>query len=335
MRIASKSISVIGTGAWGTALAHIMAEKGLPTTLWARREALAKSINETHKNPDHLPDIELSHNISATTDLAETVKNDIILMVTPAQAVRSILTQMKPYIRESHALILCSKGIEQETLLLMSDVAQEILPNIKTAILSGPNFAKDIAQAKPSATTLASNSQPLAETLQNALATPFFRPYVTTDIIGTQIAGALKNVIAIACGITKGLDFGESATASLITRGLSEITRLGLAMGAKPETFLGLCGVGDMMLTCSSEQSRNFSLGLRLGQGIQINDIMKSTNSVTEGVHTAKTCVALAKKHGVNMPICENIYACIHTDQPISEALKNVLNRPLSHETHL
>ena len=327
------SISVIGAGSWGTALAQILAVKGLDVTLWARRAEIADEINEKRTNETRLPNVPLNESISATTQLQETLISDIILMVTPAQVMRSVLEQMKAYIRPEHVLVLCSKGIEQESLLLMSEVVDEILPGTKTAVLSGPNFAGEIARGKPAATTLASTDQDLAETLQNIIASPFFRPYVTTDIIGTQVAGALKNVIAIACGIAKGLDMGENARASLITRGLAEITRLGITMGAQPETFLGQSGVGDMMLTCSSEQSRNFSFGLSLGKGSSISEIMEGKNTVSEGYFTAKTCAALVKKHACDMPICTNINACVSGSSSIDDALKTVLNRPLRHET--
>ncbi len=328
----TSSISVIGTGAWGTALAQTTASNGLGVTLWARRVEVAEEINQNHTNKARLPDVTLDKRIRATTDIQDTMKNDIILMVTPAQSMRSVLEQMKPHIRAEHALVLCSKGIEQNSLLLMSEVVEEILPKAKTAILSGPNFAKEIAMGKPAAATLASTDEHLAETLQNVLASTYFRPYVATDIIGTQVAGALKNVIAIACGIAKGLDLGENARASLVTRGLAEITRLGVAMGAQAETFLGQSGVGDMMLTCSSEQSRNFSLGLSLGQGKSVSDILEGKNNVSEGFFTAKTCAALAKKHDVTMPICTNIHACMNGELSISEALKAILNRPLKPE---
>ena len=331
----TSQISVIGTGAWGTALAQTMAAGGAKTTLWARREELADTINRKRENTAHLPGIALHEDITATTDLQGALQSDIILMVTPAQSMRSVLEQMAPHLREDHVLILCSKGIEQGSLLLMSEVAGQIAPATRTAILSGPNFAREIAMGKPAATTLASIGQDLAVTLQNAVARPHFRPYTSTDVIGTQVAGALKNVIAITCGVVKGLDLGESARASLITRGLAEITRLGIAMGAKPETFLGLSGVGDMMLTCSSEQSRNFSLGLALGQGQRLSDIMASRNSVAEGVHTAKSSAALAKKFNVDMPLCTNIHACLNEELSIPEALKIILNRPLRNETSL
>ena len=327
------SISVIGSGSWGSALAQTIASKGLDVTLWARRADVADEINQDHTNEARLSGVTLDQHITATADLLDALKNDIILMVTPAQAMRSILKQMAGHIRADHVLVLCSKGIEQNSLLLMSEVVEEIIPGTKTAILSGPNFANEIARGKPAATTLACANHDLAVTLQNVIASKYFRPYITTDIIGTQIAGALKNVIAIACGIAKGLDMGESARASLVTRGLTEITRLGIAMGAKPETFLGQSGVGDMMLTCSSEQSRNFSLGLSLGRGQTLSSIMDSRNSITEGIHTAKTCAALARKYDCDMPICNNIHTCVSGELSINDALKTILNRPLRSET--
>ncbi len=333
-RMNTTSISVIGSGSWGTALAQTLATKGLDISLWARRKEVANEVNNAHTNETRLPGVTINPRVSATTDIEEALQNDIILMVTPAQSMRSALEQMKKHIRPEHVLVLCSKGIEQETLLLMSEVVEEILPGTKTAILSGPNFAGEIARGKPAAATLACTDEQLAIALQNVVASTHFRPYITTDIIGTQVAGALKNVIAIACGIGKGLEMGENGRASLVTRGLAEITRLGVAMGAKPETFLGQSGVGDMMLTCSSEQSRNFSFGLALGKGSSISEIMEGKNTVSEGFFTAKTCAALAKKHACDMPICTNIHACVNGDSSIAEALKAVLNRPLRHEIH-
>jgi len=322
------NISVIGSGSWGTALAQTIAYQKKGVTLWARNPTLASEINTAHENKPYLGGITLNHNINATSDLEIALKSKTILLVTPAQATRNILEQIKPLIRREHKIILCSKGIEIETGMILSDVAAEILPTTETAILSGPNFARDIASGKPAGTTLACKNEGTAKTLQKAIASPYFRPYITTDIIGVQIAGALKNIIAIACGIAHGLQMGESARASLVTRGLSEIVHLGRAMGAKNETFLGLSGVGDIMLTCSSEQSRNFSLGLTLGQGKKD----ETRINVTEGVHTARATIKLARKHNVEMPICETVHKCIHENLPINEALQALLNRPMRQE---
>lgn len=327
------TISIIGAGAWGTALAQVAAQKNENVKLWARNESLAAEINAHRENKTYLAGYPLSDQITATGSLEIACKSEIILMVTPAQAMRNILEDMKPHIREDHKLVLCSKGIELSTGKLMSDVAQEILPSTSTAILSGPNFAHEIVANKPAATTITSLDKNIANYIQDALTSPAFRPYITADIIGAQIAGALKNVIAIACGIAHGMHMGESARASLVTRGLAEIARLGTAMGARHETFLGLSGVGDMMLTCSSEKSRNFSLGYELGSGKNIADILKSRKNVTEGVHTAKAATDLARKHNVEMPISMTVHKCVNEGLPLDEALHAMLNRPVGNET--
>ncbi len=328
----SNKISVIGAGAWGSALAQTTSLTNDKVTLWAREPNLSAEINATHVNGTYLKGTNLNNNITATSDLEVAAKNDILLMVTPAQVMRQILSDMKPFIRPEHKLVLCSKGIELKSGILMSDVVSEILPNTSVAILTGPNFAHEIAAGKPAATTLACEDKRTAETLQKAIASANFRPYISNDIIGAQIAGALKNVIAIACGIAHGLNMGESARASLVTRGLAEIARLGIAMGAKQETFLGLCGVGDMMLTCSSEKSRNFSLGSTLGQGQDLEQILKTRNSVTEGVHTAKAAITLAEKYNVEMPISMAVHKALNEGLSLDVALREMLTRPLGYE---
>jgi len=323
-------ISVIGSGSWGTALAQSLANGGgHSVALWARDAALADAINTHHENIKYLAGTPLSENITATSNLADTCKSDIILMVTPAQAMRDILTNMKAHLNDEQTLVLCSKGLETGTGKFMSEVAADVLPNIKTAILTGPNFAIDIAKGKPAATTLACADHDLATTIQSAIASPYFRPYITNDIIGAQICGAFKNIIAIACGIAHGMDMGESARASLVTRGLAELSRLGAAMGANTETFMGLCGVGDIMLTCSSTQSRNFSFGLNLTQKI---DATKSKKYVTEGIHTAESAAKLANNYGVKMPICEAVNNCLNNGHTLDEVLQALLNRPLTNE---
>ncbi len=327
------ALSIIGAGSWGTALAIAASKNAQEVKLWTRSPKLADEINAHRENKAYLADVALPPAINATSDLKNALESKIILMVTPAQAMRATLENMKQYIRADHILVLCSKGIELESEKLMSDVAHEVLPYIHIAILSGPNFAVEIARGKPAATTLACADTKIAETIQNAIASTTFRPYITHDIIGAQIAGALKNVIAIACGIAHGLKMGESARASLITRGLAEISRLGVAMGAQHETFLGQCGVGDMMLTCSSEKSRNFSLGLALGEGAFLKDILeKRGSSVTEGVHTARAAIDLANKHNVNMPITLAVHKCLNEGLALDLALQEMLNRPVGYE---
>lgn len=328
----TEHISVIGAGAWGTALAQAIARKGTPVTLWAREPKLAQDISDTRENTAYLPGIPLDKHITATSDLAAAARNEILLLVPPAQAVRATLEKLKPFITDNHIIILCSKGIELDTEKLLSDIAREALPRTPLSVLTGPNFAREIAQGKPAATTLACADRTCGELLQNAIGSKMFRPYLSEDIIGAQIAGALKNVIAIACGIAHGLDMGESARASLVTRGLAEIARLGHAMGAQTETFMGLCGIGDLMLTCSSEQSRNFSLGSALGRGENLDAILGARRSVTEGVHTARAAVDLARRHAVDMPICTAVHKCLNLGLSLDEALEEMLNRPLGNE---
>ncbi len=325
------NISVIGAGSWGSALAQVAASNG-DVTLWTRSSEHASQINAAHSNEKYLAGIKLSDRINASSELKIAMQSDILLIVTPAQAMRQVLGDMKPFIRPEHILVLCSKGIEISSGKLMSDVVKEILPNTPIAILSGPNFAHEIATGKPAATTLACEGKEIALTLQKAVASAKFRPYISSDIIGAQIAGALKNIIAIACGIAHGLDMGESARASLVTRGLAEISRLGVAMGASQGTFLGLCGVGDMMLTCSSEKSRNFSLGYELGQGKTLAQILESRQNVTEGVHTAEAAISLANKYNVEMPISLAVHKCLNKGLPLKQAMQEMLTRPLGDE---
>lgn len=326
------NMSIIGAGAWGTALAQMIASNRTLVTLWARKEALARDINSAHENKAYLNGIALSNDISATGDLHNALKNDILLVTTPVHALRAQLCDMKPLIRPSHVLVLCSKGIEQNTTALVTEVAADILPQTSLAVLTGPNFAIDVAAGKPAGTTLACINPEIGKTLQNAIARPHFRPYLSHDIIGAQIAGAFKNVIAIACGMAHGMNMGDSARASLITRGLFEISSLGVAMGAQHETFLGMCGVGDMTLTCSSETSRNFSLGYELGKGSTVETILNGRNSVTEGIFTAQSAHLLSAKYDVDMPISLAVHKCLNNGLSLDDAVKEMLNRPVGQE---
>ncbi len=328
-----KQIGIIGSGAWGTALAQVIAAKGQNVTLWARRAELAAIINDKRENTENLPGIPLHNNIRATAHLKEAASDaEILLLVPPAQSLREILQNLKPYVQKNTALVLSSKGIELKTGLMMSEVAHEILPQNPLCILSGPNFAREIAAGQPAATTLACLDNILAKKIQSTIGSPYFRPYITDDLTGVQIAGALKNVIAIACGIAQGLGFGESTRASLVTRGMAEIVRLGTAMGARTETFLGLSGMGDLMLTCSSTQSRNFSLGVALGQGKNLEDIQKKSHAVTEGVHTAQAALSLAARHNREMPVTKSVNQCLNEGRKLDDALKDMLNRPFGNE---
>ncbi len=327
-----QTIGVIGAGAWGTALAQVLSKNGRDVTIWAREPEVVAAINDKHENPTFLPDIPLSETLKATDSLSEVSKNDILLIVTPAQHVRDTLKNIKGDIADGKPVVICSKGIELDSGLLLSQVAEDVVPNASIAIMTGPTFAHEVAKGLPAAVTVAVADRDVARELQEALGVKHFRPYITNDIIGTQLGGAIKNVIAIACGIVYGLKLGENARAALLTRGVAEIARLGVAMDAKKETLLGMCGIGDLMLTCSSMQSRNFSLGAALGEGKTLEEILGPRKEVTEGVHTAKAALALAKKHAVDMPITEGVNRCLNEGVSIEEAIEEMLNRPFSYE---
>lgn len=327
-----QSIGIIGAGAWGTALANILARGGRDITLWAREPDVVTDINEKQENTVFLPDISLSENIKATGALEEAARQDILLLVTPAQHLRTTLEKLKEIHNPDAPLVICSKGIEMESGLLLSQVAEDVLPDAVIAILSGPTFAAEIARGLPGAATIACKDKIALKTLQEALGVTGFRPYITRDVTGAQLGGAIKNVIAIACGIVHGRKLGESARAALLTRGVAEIARLGVAMGAKKETLLGMCGIGDLMLTCSSMQSRNFSLGAALGESKSLEDVLKNRTAVTEGVYTAQAALALAKQYAVDMPITEAVNKCLNEGVEIDAAIEEMLNRPFKYE---
>ncbi len=322
------SIGVIGAGAWGTAMAQALSAGGRKVIIWAREHEVVEAINTKHENTIYLPGIPLDKNLKATESLSEAAESDIILLVTPAQHVRATLKAMRGELSQGKTVAICSKGIELDTGLLLSQVAKEVVPNASIAVVTGPTFASEIARGLPGAVTIGVEDKDVGRELQEALGLKNFRPYVTEDIIGTQLGGAIKNVIAIACGVVYGRKLGESARAALLTRGVAEIARLGVAMGAKKETLLGMCGIGDLMLTASSMQSRNFSLGAALGEGKTMDEILSTRSAVTEGVHTAKATLDLAKKFAVDMPITEAVYKCLHEGLPVDEAIEEMLNRP-------
>lgn len=326
-----KTIGVIGAGAWGTALAQAFSNGGRDVTIWGRETDVVEAINNKNENTVFLPDIPLSKTLKATSDINEAAQADIILLVTPAQHIRTTLETIKDAFSNGKPLVICSKGIELDSGMLLSDIAQKTLPEAEIAVLTGPTFASEIAKGLPGAVTIGVKSKETGTLLQDVLGLKNFRPYVTEDIIGTQLGGAIKNVIAIACGIVHGRQLGESARAALLTRGVAEIARLGVAMGAKKQTLLGMCGIGDLMLTASSMQSRNFSLGAALGEGKTMEEILSTRNAVTEGVHTAKATLRLAKKYAVDMPITEAVYRCLHENLPVDDAIEEMLNRPFKY----
>ena len=280
----------------------------------------------------YLPSVELSSALKATETLSEAANKEIVLIVTPAQHLRSTLEAIKEDLQKDAVIVVCSKGVELDSGRLLSDVCAEVIPDQKIAVLTGPTFAYEVASGLPAAVTIGVKSKDLGAQLQDALGVKNFRPYVSDDVVGVQLGGAIKNVIAIACGVVYGRQMGESARAALLTRGVAEIARLGVAMGANRTTLLGMCGVGDLMLTASSMQSRNFSLGAALGEGKTMEDILKNRNAVTEGVHTAKATLELARQNAVDMPITEAVYKCLHEGLGIDDAIEEMLNRPFKYE---
>jgi glycerol-3-phosphate dehydrogenase (NAD(P)+) len=323
---------VIGGGAWGTALAQVCARAGLETTLWAREADVVASINASHENASFLPGIELDPAIRGAGDLADLANSDLVLAVAPAQHLRATLVAFAPHVRDGLQIVLCAKGIEQGSLKLMTEVLAETIPQAQPAVLSGPSFAGEVARGLPTAVTLACADPGCAEALAEQIATPTFRPYFATDMIGAEAGGAVKNVLAIACGIVEGRGLGRSAHAALITRGFSELTRLAVALGGEAETVAGLCGLGDLVLTCSSPQSRNMSVGLALGRGQTLEEALAGKLSVAEGVASAPAVRQLARKLGVDVPICEATAAILAGEVGVDDAIRGLLSRPLREE---
>ncbi len=327
-----KKIGIIGAGAWGTALAGTVGRGDNDVLIWSRSPKAADSINKNHENEVYLPGLKLSERVVATVDLADLKDRDAILLAVPAQNLRDMCGKIKSVsLATDIPLILCCKGIEKDSFKLTSEVIAEILEN-PVAILSGPNFADEIAGGLPAGTTLACADKKLGMELVETIGSKLFRAYYSDDIIGAQIGGAVKNVIAIACGIAIGKGLGENARAALVTRGLAEIGRLCLAKGGKYETLMGLSGIGDIMLTCGSLKSRNMSLGYKMGQGKVLQDVIAGQSGVTEGVATAQSVCKLAENLGVEMPICSTVYSVLHEGRSVDEAIKSLLERPFKSE---
>jgi glycerol-3-phosphate dehydrogenase (NAD(P)+) len=324
---------VIGGGAWGTALAQVAASAGLAPLLWAREAEVVEAIASRHENPLFLPGIPLDVAIAATPRLDDLLACDILLAVTPAQHLRATLAALAGKARRDLPVVLCAKGVEGGSLKLMTEVLAETLPGAAPAVLSGPSFAAEVARGLPTAVTLAAADAGLARALAAAFATPTFRPYVSGDMIGAEAGGAIKNVLAIACGVADGRGLGASAQAALITRGFAELARLAVALGGEAETVAGLCGLGDLVLTCSSRQSRNMSLGHALGSGASLEDALAGKLSVAEGLSSAPAVVALAARHGVDMPICQAVRAILAGELAVGPAIAGLMTRPLRAES--
>lgn len=327
-----QTIGVVGGGAWGTALAQSACLAGKDVLLWAREAETVAAINDTHENSAFLNGVQLHERLRASNRLQDLAKADALLLVTPAQFTRTICKDLKPYISQGTPLIICSKGIEVTTGKLLSDVLLETIPEAVPAILSGPSFASDVARGLPTAVTLATSNEALSKSLSQALSHKALRPYWSDDLVGVQIGGAVKNVLAIAAGIVVGKGLGASAHAGLISRGFAELNRFAISYGANPKTLSGLSGLGDLVLTCSSPQSRNMSLGIELGKGKRLDDILKTRTSVSEGVYTAKAVASIAKERDLQMPISEAVAAIVSDRVSVDEAIDTLLSRPLKAE---
>jgi glycerol-3-phosphate dehydrogenase (NAD(P)+) len=321
-------IGVIGGGAWGTALAQVAAAGGEPVLLWAREPDVVAAINDSNENRLFLAGVPLLPQVRATGDLEELAGMDALLVVAPAQHIRAVLADVPS---GGTPLVLCAKGIEAGTRLLVGEVARQVRPDAPTAVLSGPTFAHEVAAGKPTAVTLACEDAGLRSRLAARLVGPAFRIYGSVDVIGAEIGGAVKNVLAIACGVVEGAGLGQNARAALIARGFAEMTRFGLARGARAETLAGLSGLGDLVLTCSSTSSRNFSLGVGLGQGRNAAELMADRKTVAEGAFTAPVLREAAAEAGVDMPVCEAVCALL-SGTPVADVVDALLARPLREE---
>jgi glycerol-3-phosphate dehydrogenase (NAD(P)+) len=332
----SGPIGVVGAGSWGATLADLLASKGNRVDLWVFEEDLCKTIEETRENTFYLPGVRLSENLFPHNDLEKVVRgHDLLVMVVPSHVYRQVAAQMVPFLKPGATLISATKGIENESLLTMADVLKEVIPEslgVSVACLAGPSFAKEVAQRVPTAITVAADTMETAQELQQIFSTSYFRVYTSLDKTGLELAGALKNVIALAAGICDGLGFGANTRAAVITRGLSEIARLGMKMGANPMTFAGLSGIGDLVLTCTGDLSRNRTVGVQLGRGKKLKEILGEMRMVAEGVKTTRSTYFLAKRMGVEMPICEQIYQVLYEDKDPRLAVVALMERDLKHE---
>jgi glycerol-3-phosphate dehydrogenase (NAD(P)+) len=331
-------IGVIGGGSWGTALGKLLAEKGYPVSLWVHEATHCRELSERRENAAYLPGIALPYNLIPTSDLQEAVPGKTVLLcAVPSHVLRSVMTRVTPLIDGKPLVVSASKGIEDETSKTMVGVLEDLLPSTlraRVCALSGPSFAREVARGMPTAVTAAAAAETAAVECQTTFTTSFFRVYTSTDVVGVELGGAVKNVIAIAAGVSDGLGFGHNSRAALITRGIAEIARLGARMGADPRTLAGLAGVGDLVLTCTGDLSRNRNLGVRLGRGERLSDILADTKMVAEGVRNAKSVYHLACKLKVEMPITEQMYLMLHEGKSPRQVVVDLMSRDLKPEIY-
>ncbi len=327
-------VAVIGAGSWGTAVAAI-ASANAPTVLWARREALADQIANQHENVDYLAGLALPEKLDSTSDVRAAVDGaDVVVMGVPSHGFRDVLEELKPALGANVPIVSLSKGVEQETLLRMTEVINDVASGHPAGVLTGPNLAKEVLQGSPAAAVVAFDDESIAGDLQTLFSTSTFRVYRNDDVVGCEVAGALKNVMAIAAGMADGMGFGDNTKAALMTRGLAELTRLGIELGGEPITFMGLAGMGDLVATCSSRQSRNRHVGEELGKGRKLDDIIAEMRMVAEGVKTARSVVALAARVQVEMPIAEQVVAVLDGNVSAAEVIGNLMSRSAKAESH-
>ncbi len=327
-----ENVSIVGAGAWGTALAQTLNQSGKSVTIWAREPAVVADINERHVNRTFLPGVPLDAGVRAIGDLREAAQADAVLLVVPAQHLRSVAAELGRQLSIDKPVVICAKGIEQSSGKLMGEVAGEVIPQVLLAVLSGPSFAADVVRGLPAALTLACRSEPAGRALAAALSSRQMRLYWSSDVVGAELGGAVKNVLAIGAGIVAGRELGASAHAALVTRGFSELRRFAEAYGARQETLMGLSGLGDLILTCGSPQSRNMSLGRALAEGQSLSEILGSRSAVTEGVYTAAAVVKLARAKNIDMPIAEAVHAIIEGQISVDDAIAGLMQRPLKAE---
>ncbi|MBW3552328.1 MAG: NAD(P)H-dependent glycerol-3-phosphate dehydrogenase [Gemmatimonadetes bacterium] len=327
----SERVAVAGAGSWGTTLANLLAKKGHVVSLWSFEDEVVEDINDSRVNSVYLPDVRLDDRLTATASLPEAVEGaDVVLSVSPSQHVRQVMRRAAQVMRKDALVVSASKGIETSTLETMADVLEDVLPvgtHRSTCFLSGPSFATEVAREHPTAVTVAARDGEAAQRSQDLFQTDYFRVYTSHDVIGVELGGALKNVMALAAGMVSGLGFGHNTRAAMITRGLAEMSRLGVALGANPLTFMGLAGMGDLILTCTGDLSRNRSVGFALGQGKQLSEVLGSMRMVAEGVETSRAAHALAQREDIEMPIVAEVHAVLFEDRSPEEAVRNLMLR--------
>lgn len=331
--IVNRKIGILGTGSWGTALGVVLANKGLKVDMWGRDNNQIEDMITTRENKRYLPNIKLSKNMGFSNDLEETIYNkDIILLSIPTHGVRETLNLCKSYIKKEQIIVNVAKGIENDTLMRISEIVKEILPGNDFAVLSGPSHAEEVALDIPTTIVSAALSKNVAEYVQDVFMTPNFRVYTNPDIVGVELGGALKNIIALGAGISDGLKYGDNTKAALMTRGIFEISRLGENMGASSSTFSGLAGIGDLIVTCTSEHSRNRRAGILIGQGMTTEEAIKEVGMVVEGIKTTKSTYQLAKKQGIDMPITDELYKVLYGGKDVKYSVLDLMGRDKKHE---